>query len=1148
MSKAQVKQDFPIFLNEEISPDENDYSLNQGHIFSHHFIEYFDTGEKIVSVIQKNKYLSIQAFTSSQVNLFFDIDSIKDINFIEIIAPHSPVFINGVFHANKAIKIKAESLTICRDMVSGDAIEFDVTGGAIIFEKLLKTDFLSVSADKFENLGHMQIGKLANFSVKNYVQSPEAETEADGAWCFSGNFCQLAGQFAVHDKFYLKTSQLILGEEGVPSSIIAKGNLYLSADDIVTRGETLCEMKQNNLTNNPNIIVNSLISLNKSSKLDVVNAKISLDDLDNIGDFQAENCEIAIRHCTQKNKLDFKNSSVSFEDFVQKDHALTQISEGRASKKFTVKYMDVDSGQFIMKNTKSFGQQWNIRQGDMLITDSDVGIAESLFLYDPARAQLVQSNVQINQTLLLNGAITFNGCKIGCQSINAQGSAQKSFIQDSHIESQKDILLWKNLQIDRTRISSYRFSIKGELQADQVELNITADATWQMTGRSIAKKIQLLAGQINFTSPETLWEQPVCFSDSYFKAKVVNHKGVTQFLDSQIHGCGEDRKSHSIQGHMRLDNSQFYTDSQTYHYEKSKTSLENKSLFQSGIIVSQGKIGATQSKIASKFLLQDKAELETKASSVIIEDSIYSRDSRLSIADDSEVIAGTILSKYSQVDLGKSKYIAKKSLIADPDSKLSSAESFIEGPRILFAGSVQLSKTNLKGQDLMVFNQFTATDGSIIEIEKEMHLAWKSIFNLQRSRLSTAKLTLSGDSTIDDSQVQAEQVETKLLSKTALLGNTLIKSQDIVIKGDLETHDKEIKINNNGKEEPKALIPQLIAENKLEVDRFAHISGDSLVTDSEKMTVKGEIKLSDKLIAKGKSLTNEGHIEAKNQVFLGFDRSVTNYEYIGADDVIIHSNLFNIFGRIRARDNFTNSGFFSLNLGVYQSPNTVVNSLISFNGGLILPDFSKGLSSLFNPRNIKTALKIALSTALPGYANLINLGFNLHNIYEMRGNYYDLYQKIKDGELTWNSMSKLRAHELMPKICQIKSSTMFLYNACKSTSSEIPDFNWVDFGKQMISTLGGSYVDESIVHVNMGLSATHNAMKTNFVHLNGGAELTLQSNMINTHFLANSGISYADQNSLLADQIINEGSMNGLSQFSITADTLMNSGSLNEKP
>ncbi len=1143
MSKGQIILESSVFLKQEIIPDHGDYSLTDKHIFSHHFSEYFDNGEKIVSIINKNKYLAIQIFTTKQVNLFFDIFANRNIDFIEINALGSPICIDGVFQANKAIKIKAESLDVYRDMQSGNAIELDVAG-AITFEKLFKTNFLSVTAGRFENSGHLQIGKLANFSVKNYIQKPVAKSEVEGAWCFSGERCQLGGQFEVQEKFYIKTHQLILGEEQFQSSIVARGNIYLNINYLETYGNTICKVDQNISTDHSNFIVNSHFSLNKDSSVNIFNAKISLDSLDNIGNFQAENCEIGIRRCYQKNKLDFKNSIIIFQDFIQNDNASTLISEGKDSKKLIVKYMDVNSGQIILKKVNSFGAQWNIRQGAMVIADSDVGIEQNLYLYDPTKTQLFKSTIQVNQILMLNGVITCNGSHIRCQSIDAQGSSQKSLIQDSHIYAQKDILFWKNLQIDHTKIISYRFSMKGELQADWVDLNITADATWQMNSKSSAKKIQLFANQINFYSPEASLGELGYFSESFFKAQVINHKGTTLFLDSEIYGSGGDRNSHSIQGNMQLRNSKFYTDSQTFHYAESKTKLEEKSFFQSGLIANNGKIDTKKSTIASKILLQDKAELESKGSLIKIENAIYNRNSKMSISDKSDVIAKSILDSSSDIDLTESNLSLKESMIFDRDSKLVSSKSCITGSGICFAGSVQLSKTKLKGHDLVVFNQFSVTDGSLIEIEEAMQVAWESIFTLEKSALSSEKVTLSGNSTVDDSQIKANTFEAQLLSETKLYGGTIISGNNIIIRDHLETQSKEIKVKNGNKEEPKKIIPQLVAEGQLQIDQSAQVSGDNLNTESQRMEVKGEIKLSDKLISKGGSLINEGHIEAKNRVFLGFDDYVRNERYLSANEVIIHSNLLNIFGTIRARENFTNSGFFSVNLGIYQSPTTVVNSIFSLNAGLILPDFSKGLSSLFNPRNLLTAGRIALSSAFPGYANLINLAFAAPNLWGMSHNLHELYKEYKAGELTWNSVSKLRRHEFMPKICQIKSSTMYLYNACKLNRNPVANFDWIDTGKQIVSSLGGSYIDESIAHLNMGFSATHNMMKTSFLHFNSGAELALQSTMVNTQYLFNSGLSHGDQTVFLADQILNSGFVNGTSQLSITADTLVNRGNL----
>ena len=343
------------------------------------------------------------------------------------------------------------------------------------------------------------------------------------------------------------------------------------------------------------------------------------------------------------------------------------------------------------------------------------------------------------------------------------------------------------------------------------------------------------------------------------------------------------------------------------------------------------------------------------------------------------------------------------------------------------------------------------------------------------------------------------------------------------------------------------------ADLAIEVDRYLHL---------------GTMNLDANLRAKGNVLNNLGSISAKN-IYLGFDKQVANLGSFSAENMTVHSNFLNLTGEVYADSSLAMAGFYEANWGLIVTNNYSNNTLFSLNGGLALSNPLIDLEHIFSWGNAVSVGKVIANTLLPKYSDVINLALIAPDLLKRAATFYDAYDNfdLKDCRT-------MRIHELMPKICQFKSTYLMFRNAFNMTKETPGEFStlmtdvynmadwvcdsktysmdflksvvflvdWERLGADIISVVSSDYTNNSLIDVNFGVCFAPSMAKKSLFSVNTGVEASLITHNVDTQFLYNSGWSGGGKAVFKAEQGYNLGSLKGFNQLICKADDMINTG------
>lgn len=357
-------------------------------------------------------------------------------------------------------------------------------------------------------------------------------------------------------------------------------------------------------------------------------------------------------------------------------------------------------------------------------------------------------------------------------------------------------------------------------------------------------------------------------------------------------------------------------------------------------------------------------------------------------------------------------------------------------------------------------------------------------------------------------------------------------------------------------EMPKTTL-LVTAKEELDISATAKIALDSLQLAAETARNRGKITLEEALQFKGNSFLNENLLSADIATICA------NYGFINlggktsARNILIQANTFNLFGRLYARENYSQTGFIGFNMGLVSGSNVHSNNLLSFNTGLVLPNFSADPNFWFSSNNLYMIARTSVSHFLPQFNNALSLAFAVPSFLNGASGLYQLSKKYD----TWEKIENAELYELMPAVCQIKSAVTMTMAAVsngsnlgqdfKSLSSgfkhSFDDFNrWMQLGKQSLSILGGHYVDDSLIGVNAGMTFAQNTARSCLFSLNTAIEASLQNHSVNSYCMVNTGFSGGDQSVFSVRHGMNAGILYGHSGLNLQFANLHNqqSGSI----
>ncbi len=1131
-----------ICLDKNLEYNFSDISISHG---NHR--NFFDGNEKIAEVFSSEGQLTIKIFTEKQVNIFTDIEAESC-----VIKSAGPICINGKCQLDSSISVFAEAACFLSGINCKGDVRLDVSEG-LEFCAPIKAENLSINAELLTQDSSVIVKNQYDITTQAFQQSKGAKTITNKLRLVAYE-SEIIGEFLVRDETFLACNILNIGSEDAETTLQLLGKNYIHVGGCEVQGDTQFRIIHAADHSASEFMVDNVFSISDKTLVEFENIFFDATTLRNRGEIIEKNTFNEVDVLEQEGILNVVQSDLKVQKaFRHHDKAETDIKNSV----FSVKDFDMRGGCFSLDETHCSVSNGHTFSGLFSINNHSELISDYNFLvYDNAQYKSNNSISTIQNNFSLNGFNEIKNSEIYCNSLKCYHSSAK--IENVKIEAKNLIALANGAFLRKVKLYANEIRLQMFLDIDDVRLRasfICFDSEGGIVNNCLSNSDFLI---LEGGAPESALN----FTKSRLVSKIISQRKHVKLDTSFLVGLSKDNISHNIEGQIDLNNARFITPNQMHNDDGAQLHLYNFSSICATRIWNESNLISEYSIIDADNLLQKNSSLTLKASVAKIKRTTLSRETDIILSEKASLQTEELYHGGRLSLKGGSVVVASSALITEKTSDLKSHYSTIKTGKFLSLGRAEICQSILSTEELSIYDQFNILDRSKVDSKKFATIAESGKSIIKDSTLFSNEINSIGVIEAEDAHLQAiEQMNMWPQSNTSLKGNSGLKAEKLGLQGDLNSHSKKIRIDGK---DVKA-TPQISGGSKINIAEESKIIGDDLILCSDTIENLGQIDLSGDFHANGVTFNNQGSLTAKKSIFLGFDDAVLNFGSIESDSMTVHSNFFNLLGRVYVKKNFSSSGFFSVNGGFIFANNYVNDSLFSLNAGLNAPNFTADLKYIFSGSNLISFSKSLLSRALPNYINLLNLAFMIPGLVKTGFSLYDMFQKYD-----WDFLKSPRRHEWVPLICQVKSAAMFAANALGTYQGSISEveknhsylsnlytealrfenysfknleskiFDWKKMATEATGILGGNYTDTSLLLVNSGTSLAFNANKSNYVHLNTGIESSLFGHTINTHFLNNVGYSGGSDSAFLANSIVNSGNMTGLNHFKIKANSMKN--------
>lgn len=957
---------------------------------SPHKRTFYDGVTKILECFYDDNGLVLNLFTNKQTNVFMDTQ-VENCTIMAV----GPLCIDGQFEVKSELRIVADALYLLDTVRCNGDIHL-ITQQGIGLLATIYAHHLNINAAYVHQSADVFLSGQYDISVQAFQKTAGCKLHTNALRLVSEQ-CELAGEVFIDSTSFLVAKNLFIGNETDITSLRIPENHHIHVVNCISRGQSqICVGNSSHkdiqaAKQRSNWIVDQLIYIDKLSSIEYHNTQLDIGEIQNSGIFFVKNCSV--------------------------DAALATIQDG----------------SFSCIQTHWLGKKIHALAGSLMIDEqSSIHLSKSLITDDSVQIWIEKTDVRVKNKILLFGDIRIRKCTILSDNFRAYQNVK---IERSEIKTSNFFEIQGHSTLRKTSLHAKTVLFTGILAIDDLDINAHR-VDYQSNQANITKHF-VRANRISIDGSEIegalTFEQSRLIANSFILNKHVVVK------DGSLVGIDDANVCHTINGRLILDGSQFITESQLQPLIGSHLELRRHSEILSGIIYSNGDIKSQNSTIHCDELIQNGAPLTIKASELHVNHDVVSHNADLLFDEGSKFFASNLIAGHrSTLRLnGVSVLALRNQAILGSDSTISSNASTICGRKFVVLGSVELRKSFLSAEELFIYDQFIAQDKTATHVEEGLTFSKTAKAQVESSVMHAGDIQTFGALDLVDSALVSNKTASFWSdSMTSLEGSSSIVAKDMVLRGTFVTKKKTVKkVDSHPTPVQK---PNIQIQNRMDIAPIGKIVGDEdLTIDADLIDQSGVIELAADLRAKGSHFYHTGSVSA-NSIYLGFDEAVINHGRFSAKSMMVHSNFFNIMGQVYAQETFACSGFMSANLGLVSANNYTNDSFFSLNAGLIAPNFSADPNYLFSASNLFSVAKTAAMTILPAYTNAIQLVSMIPSVFSTAENIYSLSNK-----LDFESLKKMRRHEMMPILCQAKNVAMFgrgLVNAGSAFGNEFEGY------------------------------------------------------------------------------------------------------------
>lgn len=1149
-----ISTDLPSTLQKD---ERGEYTLTMDHLVfmcNAHQV-FYDDSEKIFEYWydKHTQVIVIHVSTTIQTNLFIDVIA-KEC----FIKAEGPLCIDGQFTIESRLSVSALSLCVfdsiqCKGHVVLEAMQ------SVYLSSKLDAKYAQVSAAYLLQAADICLEGQYDISVQVFQQLADYKTQMNALRLLAEQ-CEIAGEFNVDHSCFIASNKLIIGgKNDTHTHIQFNGEHHVHAIEGLMQGNSIISIHDVpgiSKTFTSKCIFDKQLYLDTDVSFSLKNSLMDVHELNNKGEIYLDACEVIANSIKQNGFFEAQHSDIWVsEQFSHHSNEQSLISNSEIS----IPVLTVNLGSLVLNDTKLIGTRVSVRSGLLHIENKSEVDLQSLFSIDKtAKFEMTNSQLTTINNITVYGSITLQQSVIDSKAMHLDSNQIK--INQCKFTIDERVRLNGLVTIVKSTLKSSKIKLTGVLSLD--ELLLDAKQLGCVSQKATITKSIVCADIIVIEGSDLKYDS--IFTESRLVAKTFSIKNQLVINKGLLIGIDDKEMCHDIQGMLTLENSRFITDSQLHHLKGSHLHLCELSSIRMPQIHSEGTIAASASDIYCDEYIQDEASVKLTASKIKVGNTLRAKSTTIDLNHNSALLTSTaIVLKKTHLRLtGQSILLASQQVRTHAHSSIHSDNATLISFRFISLGRVELSESLLSVDELLIYEQFNAQDQSFISVNQRVSLAKTGILQLDSSQTKATDMDSFGQLNLNESGMH---VENKLSlwsdSKSEMQGTSFISAADAVVRGVFVTKktiddERKLPFSNQSK-------PQIQIQNKMHVSPCGQFIGDEdLLLNVNRMDLLGKFDLNANLCMKGRLFTNYGSVKT-HSTYLGFDDAVVNHGVFSSKSLTFHTNFFNILGQVYAKQSLACSGFMSLNVGIIAANNYTNDSFISLNGGLILPNLTADPKYIFSMGNLLSVAKTVAFMTMPGYSSTIQLLGMIPGLMSTAGTVYNLSNK-----LDFTTLKKMRRHEYMPILCQIKNVVLFgqgLFNTSSSFGKEIKIWDasfsklthkpgewfedawsslkktdWEKMGLRTAGAFAGSYNDNSVLHANVGGNFVANTSKTSILHMNAGMEQSAFSHNINTSHMYNKGTSTGTEANFSATYIYNDGTLKGTRQYTLRAQRVEN--------
>jgi hypothetical protein len=1070
----------------------------------------------------------------------------------------SKVFVDrGRCHSNEKISIKSQNFS------SEQKSEIDSEG------------VLKIKSEQWQSKGKLAGHKKADLAAKNL--SHEGELYLPNSGCIRVDekiTIQESGSAKLANSTITAKKVKVLGELNTDESKImsdrlkykgkAKANhkhsLLFAKERVNSKGESKIELSgsridtthiittdQSNIISEKSMLKSRKVNLSGNSELALKNSEVYCDAFvsDQNTKVHSENSALASKLIQSNGKTEYNETIVDCEFYTENGNSTADYSQIKAKKRYEIKEKGKVSAS---KHSLISSPLMNVK-GELKVNSESVFFAENSLNVD--------GNLDAN-----NGVIK---AKTLAESQNGNVT-----LTDSILLGDKLILKGKSV-VKKSGIKAQDLTVTGELTSEETTININNYT--DLKGVSNLKQVTLETKYLDLHGGYIIEESVLDSQELYQKGngKIYNSKVNTgrhdlakggdlflkhsemQAQDSvvkgNVKGLGGEIRSHNLfqdQGSIDLH----------------QTNVEIANLWASGVdsklegdgVVLKSKDGWFENKTEFKNSDLDVCSLDS-TTNWSMENSKLIAKNKVRLAGESKLLNSTLESK-DQLSLSGS--------LSSDRSEIISAHKLI----VNLKAQITAEKTGIKAETLEDFGKLTVKENSSLEVTNAVDVYGELTVN--QSKLQSDALTVKTDAKVNSDQTTLNVSEFENQGKIKLK-DTQVTSDNVRLETGSETD---------------AQNTQIKASNSVTLGIDSTVTGTSLSVKTDSFVNEGSIKLSKMLEIDAETIGNYGNLNGGDYAKIIANRYLLNFFgsiKAGTTDITAVANL-NFLSAIIGSDSLSIKSFLDLNaMGIYAGYNVNVSNLIGINAGLITPSLPNSLAAIFSWQHAIAVLRSGLTTFLPQYSNLINLGATVlpmaANIIPAVVNkgikIYDVIKKGGDLKSEFVPDFKLfssdaRLVDFIPATLSVYNTAMMAYGLYKTSNAAvaemdtlktdwnnfikdchsdkwsenlglanwsqfIPDFQQSHFNDIAYATamaLGPTQTIQSAFNWNMGANISNNVNQTGLFNFNTGLSVATQAYNRTDYFYGNnSGFIGADRVTMTGNKLDEEGSVFGNSRL-----------------